>query len=995
MKQYFVLFAGLLTILSLSGKEIISYSNGELENKAATVFHAKKNSSEVQNTPNGFTFRDTSAGLQILNSEKLNFNKSGSCCITFRLNKMSSDLRDNPDGSTTDIFILKSRQMMFGRRGNRIYVNFHDGKKWYANMLSTHKNVIQQNKTHFAVVTYAAHYVPSSDEIWTDIKIYLDGALVLNRRVQGSIPAENNSPVYIGWGPNLGKVWNLDGTFKYIGIFDHELSQAEIKKMTLTQKDVIPAFQVKKKISKTTFEFIEDVRKNFLNHDITGLALYSAIKNFAFKYPDYTFSGSFQKKGKKKYVLGNLEFSVLPAKKTVLTIVTDPQKKIGNIVSLYDKVNKRELLRPDNSFFALNFKNSGPEIVRSNDMKCTLLQAPGIAGKFILSFQTPDSDTTVYMDAVFKNDRLEYTLSIKSSSLQEIKFPYFAFAPLSEKGESLLTPLMSGVVHDEPRKNNVVYNANYPSGRGAMQCGAYYDKYGGLYFACEDATVYPKTMFFQASEDGIEATYSHSPANKMVCNVRGKAVIEYFQGNWYDAGLIYRNFLHSAPWWIPELPRQDTPEWFRNNSVVFMTWSADIQRIKRLRKYLEMPFLLHWYSWHGLHDRDYPHFASSPEIYRKNKTLREMGIRTMAYTNARLFEEKDCRNIDRDFSRIGSRIAVLNSNGKIYRENYGTPFAVMCPAAPEWQDIMQKYTQRLLAHHFDGIYYDQIGASSPKICFSEQHGHKAGDMDHWYKYGYALSLEKIRSWSKKNYPDTIFTTEDNSEVYNRFMDGVLPWRWIHQGQVPFFTLCYSGQVQYIGLSYHFGGKIDQTSKYAKAANQLIWGQQIGWFTTGTAVKDTQFLLFIKKLAFSRTAFLDFFNNGILGRPLVFIKPPAIENLLWHRDLEDKYIKTPTILSAQWEYRKEKLYLFVNHTDKKQNICFEIPELNNRHITEFYSVINQTKNNRRKIENNTVSLQFMPREIIAVIVSDQKSNKHQKIQNIFHRIAMFKEMEIEK
>ena len=456
--------------------------------------------------------------------------------------------------------------------------------------------------------------------------------------------------------------------------------------------------------------------------------------------------------------------------------------------------------------------------------------------------------------------------------------------------------------------------------------------------------------------------------------------------------MIYRNFLRNAPWNIAELPRQDTPEWFKNNSLVFMTWASDLQRMKALREYFEMPFMVHWYSWHGLHDRDYPHFASSPEVYLKNRELRKMGIRTMAYANGRLFEENDCRDVERDYSKTGKKLAIINKNGSINRENYGTPFAVMCPAATQWQDIMLKFSKKMMAWNFDGIYYDQIGASSPRQCFAVHHGHKSGDMDHWYKYGYSQSLKKIRSWRQKNYPDTVFTTEDNSEVYNKFMDGVLPWRWIHQGQVPFYTLCYSGQVQFIGQSYHFGGKIDSISKYAKAATQLVWGQQIGWFTTGTAVKDTDFMLFVKKLAFCRQAFLNFFNAGMLGREIEFVKSPEVKNILWHRDLEDKFVETPSIISAKWQYGKSKLFLLINYTDKKQNVSFRIPDCRKEQIYIFNSGKNTVP---CQINQNLVELNFYPREIIAIVIEKESSKDTKTVENIFNRMRNFKKFEVKK
>jgi len=73
----------------------------------------------------------------------------------------------------------------------------------------------------------------------------------------------------------------------------------------------------------------------------------------------------------------------------------------------------------------------------------------------------------------------------------------------------------------------------------------------------------------------------------------------------------------------------------------------------------------------------------------------------------------------------------------------------------------------------------------------------------------------------------MLTTECNAEPFVHCFDGYLTWHWQHDGQVPAFPAVYGGAIQMFGRAYR-GGPTKDLALRMKAAQQLVFGEQIGW-----------------------------------------------------------------------------------------------------------------------------------------------------------------------
>ena len=247
-------------------------------------------------------------------------------------------------------------------------------------------------------------------------------------------------------------------------------------------------------------------------------------------------------------------------------------------------------------------------------------------------------------------------------------------------------------------------------------------------------------------------------------------------------------------------------------------------------------------------------------------------------------------------------------------------------------------------------------------------------------------LKKIRQEMTARGYTAILSTEDNAEPYVKFFDGVLPWRWINDEQVPLFTLCYSGRVQFHGLPYKFGA--DNESKYAKSAFQFVFGQHIGWFYPNFLFSDPDFALYVKQLAHARYALLDFFNAGMLERPLVFTRKPPAKKLFWFPKLGTQYVTTPDVLSACWKYHDIMAVMLVNHTNAEKSIAFKVQERKN--VLKFSSV--QPEEKIKCSGKSCLELTLAPRDITVLLMSDGPVSNQEPIRNAFNKMKLFTRME---
>lgn len=814
-----------------------------------------------------------------------------------------------------DAIFCRQHQLIMGIDFDRFYVNFHNGKKWFIPLLVNIK--LNDNQFHSYVMTAKRTRVESQGDDHLNIKMYFDGKLVLEQNVPNASIADSTGKLNLGYSSSFGKLWYLGGEIMDARAFNKVLSVNEIEDYTAKFKEIKNQPQRSLRLSKADQQLLDSLPRKGSD---TLLAAVSAIRNTAFK----TNKVNWQKAAK---ILrnGKTDAKTLAAngifqyklEKAILTVITG--KGFADAVSLFDTVNKRELLMHDNPFFRIQIKNEKLSPV-TPDVISGFIQKNNKS--FALTYKFKQASATVDFDCT--GNRIQYALKAepgKKISFDNVEFPALELKAL-DPAAALFAPVMSGVEHPEAIKNNIRYDLEYPRGIASMQYGAFYDKNGGLFWSPADPLARAKQLCYAAGANRVKIVYQWYPVQNSAfapgCPVR----LELFKGNWYEAAMLYKQMLDDidALYWIKQpLPRKDSPEWLKNNTLWFLHGGSKLDsmaQFKKIREYLGLPFGVHVYRWNSkTFDRDYPHHRGLPSFLNLLEECHSMGIRVTPYINGRLWETLDRREEDYLYSKIGKANCVQRKDGtramSIFNKAH---FGIICPYTPVYEDMMRKSCFMLEKMGVDGIYIDQIGAAQHIVCYDKTHGHAVPDDTAWFEKGHHKVFSAIRAETKARTPDMILTTEDNAETCIRNFDALLCWRWMYKGQVPAFSAVYTGKTQLIGLTYDY--KRDAEASFAKAAWQIIGGGQIGWFTKDyfCAPEKHDFRVWVKQLMRMRLALIDFFNEGEMAAPAAFTNPVKEKILFWggHGTLR---VNTPELYSTSWRKNNVHAVILTNNTAK--------------------------------------------------------------------------------
>jgi len=556
------------------------------------------------------------------------------------------------------------------------------------------------------------------------------------------------------------------------------------------------------------------------------------------------------------------------------------------LASLWDAKVGRELLSGPGALFRAEFRDAEKRAI-SVDSSSGFGSASVDAEGDTLRVQFGDAKdarlagthATVVM--LGDGDALRSALSIDAGeavSLMSATPLTLDLAPLSEgsagetpapRDDYLVSPVVSGQLVRDPIGKGTSTSGQYPSGWTPVQMGAYYDARGGLYFACEDPNASTKDISTGASGGAIAVRMSFPAEDATVpgngFRQPGETVLRLFDGDWFDAAGIYRDWVEGkAPWW-PDADRPDTPQWVKDIAVWAQTGGGPeevVEPVKRMAAYMGVPTALHWYSWHEIpFDVNYPHYFPTklgvPEGVRE---LQAAGVRVMPYINGRLWDTA----LD-DFKSTGIAAATKDEAGNPYIEEYGSgaKLAPMCPTQKLWRDTVRGIVLRLCGTEVgvDGVYIDQIAAAGPRLCMDKTHGHPLSGGSWWTVGGYWPLLTQLREELHALSPDKMTTTECNAEPYVHLMDGYLTWHFQYADQIPLFAAIYGGRVQLFGRAYNG----DEQAVRMKAAQSLVWGEQIGWMSP-TIIDHPVNGPYLRRVARMRYALRDFLATGTMEHP---------------------------------------------------------------------------------------------------------------------------------
>ena len=814
-----------------------------------------------------------------------------------------------------DAIFCRQHQFIMGIDFDRFYVNFHNGKKWFAPLLVNVK--LNDDQFHSYVMTAQRNRVESQGDDKLNIKMYFDGKLVLEQNIPNAAIADSSGKINLGYSSSFGKLWYLGGELIDARAYNKVLSVNDIEDYTAKFKEIKNQPQRSLRLNKQDQALLDSLPKK---GSPQLLAAVSAIRNTAFR----TKKVNWQKVAKllktakvNDRLLAEHGVYQYKLKTALLTVITG--KNFADAVSLYDTINKRELLMHDNPFFRLRIKNEKLSPVTPDVISGFI---PQDKKRFALKYKFKQAEATVNFDCT--ENRVHYSLQAtpgKNISFDNVEFPALELRALDPEA-ALFAPVMSGVEHPGAIKNNVSYELEYPRSIASMQYGAFYDKNGGLFWSPADPLARAKQLSYAAGGNRVKIVYQWYPVENSVfapgCPVR----LELFKGNWYEAAMLYKQMLNDidALYWIKQpLPRKDSPEWLKNNTLWFLHGGSKLDsmaQFKKIREYLGLPFGVHVYRWNSkTFDRDYPHHRGLPSFRDLIAECHSMGIRITPYINGRLWETLDRREEDYLYSKVGKANCVQRKDGTIAMSVFNKAnFGIICPYTPIYEAMMRKSCFMLEKMGVDGIYIDQIGAAHHIVCYNKTHGHAVPDDTAWFEKGHHKVFSRIRAEAKARTPDMILTTEDNAETCIRNFDALLCWRWMYKCQVPAFSAVYTGKTQLIGLTYDY--KKDADASFAKAAWQIIGGGQIGWFTKDyfCAPEKHDFRVWVKQLMRMRLALIDFFNEGEMAAPAKFSKTVKEKILFWgsHGTL---HVNTPELYSTSWRNNKIHATILTNNTSK--------------------------------------------------------------------------------
>jgi hypothetical protein len=534
---------------------------------------------------------------------------------------------------------------------------------------------------------------------------------------------------------------------------------------------------------------------------------------------------------------------------------------------------------------------------------------------------------------------LHWTLRVDSRSarwsIARVAFPELRLAELSPEAR-VFFPRGPGEVAAGVGHRTFQYRGQYPSSSCAMQFLAAYREGAeptGLYVGAHDP--WGSTKQFELTSDPvtrtvrlgvvIPATNPTSPGNGF--HLSGEVVWQLLRGDWFDAATVYRTWARRQARWWPRLTadgRGDTTPWMRELNVWAMTGGAPadcVVQLKRFQESLQLPIGFHWYNWHQIpFDNDYPHYFPTKTGFAAGVAeLQGAGVYVMPYINGRLWDSHDRGAEDYEFSRVALPAVTKQENGQPYLEGYGSNetngqpvrLGVMCPATSLWQDTVRNLVERLFREEGTrAVYIDQVAAAPPKLCMDPRHGHALGG-GHWWTESYWTMLRRIR---REMPSGRMLTTECNAEPFIHCFDGYLTWHWQHDGQVPAFPAVYGGAIQMFGRAYR-GGATKNLAFRMKVGQQLVYGEQIGWFDPALA-SEPENLAFLQKAASTRSLFRRYFHAGEMARPPRLAGPVPQVKADWQWSGE-WFVTTDAVLTGAWRIPRENrvVLLFANVGDQ--------------------------------------------------------------------------------
>jgi hypothetical protein len=380
-----------------------------------------------------------------------------------------------------------------------------------------------------------------------------------------------------------------------------------------------------------------------------------------------------------------------------------------------------------------------------------------------------------------ENDALTYwTISVRNHAniaITDVQFP-FVVSPYHLGGkpgsEALLQPLMTGRFWEAPKPEDLepdsphawqfrpenTDTSHYP-GVTFAQFLTYYNDRAGIYLACQDSTGSIKLIKpVHNRAEGIRLGIAHVgdwPSNGDR-DLGYDVVLRAFNGDWYDAAALYRDWSLQQPWAATPLhKRKDVPEWLLDSpphivvriqgqvdngpaepNEEFLPYPKIMPLLEKISKRIDSPLVAVVMSWERpgpwVYPDCFPPAGGDDSLSEFTQLAKARGWHVGSYSNGTRWVTKHYwtgYDGDKYFSdHNGAETVCRTHDQKLWEESWGNawrPSYACCLGVARTREIANSFVRRLLADGLDWMQFlDQNACCSTFPCFAANHGHPPG-----------------------------------------------------------------------------------------------------------------------------------------------------------------------------------------------------------------------------------------------------------------------------
>jgi hypothetical protein len=602
-------------------------------------------------------------------------------------------------------------------------------------------------------------------------------------------------------------------------------------------------------------------------------------------------------------------------------------------------------------------------------------------------------------------------------AIEKVAYPFISgIKELGPDGndDCLIVPTLEGRLYHNPAKNLQGTGNTYPSCFLNMQFAAYYDNHAGFYFACYDSQGYVKgfgfnkqdkqwaSMSFDHYGDGIRYGADFIPPYPIIVGV--------FEGDWYTAADIYKQWALNQSWAKQSLKERNTPVWLTDCGVgtcfvgraYFKTGDTSLKEISQLaqdhQRYFKTGLLTELWGWENKGAWSWGDYFPPLEGWASFDNL------------VADFHANRCRLC----TYIGA--ASLNENTDFWKSQQPLPFAKrtesgglleglgepslptveMCPATVFWQEHLQDTAVELTKHKVDLIQFDCFPLPPVQAsCYATDHGHPAG-AGKWTTDAWLKILGRTVAACRNINPDVCFTSEGIAEIYIPYLDVAHYWRDVFS-EVGLRERGLQDGTTEILPQYYLGFILPGNPEYnlLALARMLVWGEipfDNTWVEISSSQYDKNALDVLKRIGQARTSYAkDFLVYGRMQRPLQFACPSTTVPLgkaLGRKTSSPPEMQVPGVMHSAWRAPDgDSGFVFVNISQKPVSIK---PSLDFRRLglrpeaSSFLYCVRDGKYSILKTNSDSVQsldITIQPNEIVFIGLCESASPRAIQVKQL--------------